>query len=172
MSERILEPSRYLKPNQKRTVARIMEIMVPGTENDPGAEQVGSVEFVDMFLDDLSEQDRKDVILLIKLLSRPFGVPYSKLPTRMQTGLLNILKNGRFPLQSVAVQMRMGFFALLGLSMMAYYSNFTVSSYNGRWPWEVIGFDVPDEMIPDGALDLPELEHIKRWKEHQRSEIT
>lgn len=170
MSTRPLQPSKYLSPNQKRTVARIMEIMIPGSEDDPGAEQVGSVEFVDLFLDELSEQDRKDLLMLVKVLSRPFGIPYVKLPERIQKGLLNVLKNGRFPVKTVSAQMRLGFFALLAMTMTAFYSNFTAPGYSGPAPWEMIGFEVPEEMIPEGALETPELAHLKRQKEAARQE--
>ncbi len=169
MSTRPLQPSKYLSPNQKRTMARIMEIMIPGDEADPGAEQVGSIEFVDMFLDDQEEQDRKDIIMLIKFLSRPFGIRYVKLPTKIQVGLLNLLKNGRGPTKTIAAQMRLGFFALLAMTMTAYYSNFTTPDYTGPTPWELIGFDVPDKMIPEGALDRPELAHLKRQREARKA---
>lgn len=164
MSERPLQPSRYLNEKQKRTVARVMEIVIPGTPEDPGAEQVGSVEFVDLFLGDLSEQDRKDMILLVKLLT---AIRYVHLSERRQVGIINWLKKGRFPVKSVEVQLRMAFFGLMGMAMTAYYSNFTATDYTGPAPWELIGFDVPDEMIPEGALDRPELEHIRRWKQNK-----
>lgn len=146
-----------------------MEIMIPGSDQDPGAEQTGAVEFVDIFFDNLPEQDRKDLILFVKILSRPLGVPFVKWPKRFQVGTLNWLKKGGLPrITAVAAQLKMAYFALHAMTMTAYYSNFATPEYEGEMPWQQVGFDVPDSMIPEGALDHPELAHIKRWKERQK----
>lgn len=154
--------SSALTSGERQTLEHIMDLMIPGTDLDPGAKQVGSIDYADRFMASLSEQDQKDFKMLLKLMS----VPMRLLPESLQVRLLKRLEKGAGPLAVKAVMAQM-FFALKAAAMTCYYSNYARPGYEGPTPWEQVGFFVPEYMIPERVLELPECEHHKRALERR-----
>ena len=124
--------SHYFDSRQLKVIEQIGDIYCPSNSPLPSFSELGAIEHIDLVIADLPEGDRKDLGLLLVVLSF--------CPRFFLVGLVALLeKAGGFP-RFLAMPFLLLRFGLRGIVFSLYYSGLKGERYSGRLPTEVIGF--------------------------------
>lgn len=136
--------SRFLNDRQLKTFECIGDIYCPANTPFPSFSELGAIEHIDLVIEDLPDQDRNDLGLLLFVLSF--------LPTFFLKGLVSILEMATGWPKPIAMPFLLIRFGLRGIVFSLYYSGYKGSTYKGAAPTQIIGFNLIK--VP-GSISVP-----------------
>ena len=106
--------SRFLSPGQYRSLVRIGELYLPGTETMPSFSATGCIRHLDLLLGEIDPSDRKMLALVLSVLRF--------VPVLLLRYLLVAMDNHHRMVGVIAAPLRLLNLALKGTVMTLYYS--------------------------------------------------
>lgn len=113
--------------------------IIPSGDNpqeDPGAREVGSTEFIDFFVAQRDKRAQEFIRQSLKKLNgsaeKNFNAKFTNLSEEQQDELLQVI----FKKQPAAAEFRQ----LRKMALYAFHSNYVKEGYEGKKPWELTGY--------------------------------
>ena len=135
--------SRFMSPLQFRGLNRLGDAFIPGDRELPSFSACGCADHVDRVLTPMPEEDRKDLLMLLGILSM--------FPVFALRILWMILEASRWIPTPVGAFLRFLRTGLKGLVVTLYYSGETAKGYSGATAYSVLDYEVgvyTDDLTP------------------------